>query len=129
MSEKRELETIKNVLLQDDFLPIGGRFDEIVTHIEEHKYFVNQNIPWEITWDQAVFSWYENIFLDVKRILKSGVATFALREKSNVEFYFKTMDHWHLLKEENPRVTYDCAVNSYIKKFAKPYLRWLRHFV
>lgn len=120
---------LKMTLKEESFLPLGERYDEIVEHIEEHKYYVNQLFPWEINWDQAVFSWYENVFLDVKRILESGVATFALRENDRVEFYFKTMDHWHYMKEKDPSIFYDDAVKDYIKKNAKPYLRWLRFFI
>lgn len=129
MEEKKDLQGLRDVLMRDEFLPICDRFDDVVKHIEEHKYYVNELFPWEITWEQAVFSWYENIFIDVKRILSSKVAKFVVGEDSNVEFYFKTMDHWHFMKKEGKDITYDEAAHDYIKKNAKPFFRWLRFFV
>lgn len=43
----------------------AGQYDTIYEHILTHKYFINLNRPEEISMEEAVTSWFENVYLPV----------------------------------------------------------------
>jgi hypothetical protein len=77
-----------------------GRYDQIVEHILVHKYFVNQDIPGEIPFSDALFSWYENVYKPVVLvILEEGLLTrFPGRTPSDL--YMFIVQHWDELKHK-----------------------------
>lgn len=77
----------------------AGRFDEIVQHIEGHKYFINQNMDDEMSFSDAALSWYYNVFSPIiQQIVNDGVmARFPGRTKADL--YLWIVKHWDELKQ------------------------------
>lgn len=78
----------------------AGRFDEIVQHIEGHKYYINQDMDEEISFSDAALSWYYNVFLPIiQQIQADGVmARFPGRTKADL--YLWIVKHWDELKRQ-----------------------------
>ncbi|MFW6247316.1 MAG: hypothetical protein ACOC22_04060 [bacterium] len=98
--------------------------EKLMKHIEEHKFFLNQDIPFEVTWDQAVFSWYDNIFRHVRNYYTHWATRFLFPGISVSEFYFQVMDHWHYMKKNDFRdelgeYYIEEAVIDYAKRYSK----------
>ena len=63
---------LKAMLKQEGInLPRETDWNELVQHVEVHKYLINQQIGWTISWADAVFSWYENVFVPIKRAVQA----------------------------------------------------------
>lgn len=80
--------------------------------ISTHMYLVNQNIPWVITRDDAIFSWQENVFTPIMDALNSWTIRLACRNLSEAELFFAVSDHWYYLLETDNRISaYDAAAD------------------
>jgi len=77
-----------------------GRYDEIIEHILVHKYYVNQGRAVEIPFEEALFSWYENLYRPIAvEIEEQGLlARFPGRTASDL--YVFIVRHWDDLKRK-----------------------------
>lgn len=95
-------------------------FEILHTHIEEHKYFLNEDIPFTVNWDQAIFSWYDNIFRPVRSLYVNRIVSYLFPTYTKTRFYFEVADHWHYMKKNsNIPVYIEEAVMSYIKNHSE----------
>jgi hypothetical protein len=75
-----------------------GRFDEILQHIQGHKYYINLNITEEISFQDAALSWYYNVFLPIiQTISHEGVIT-RFPGRTKADLYIWIVKHWDELK-------------------------------
>lgn len=76
-----------------------GRYDEIVRHIYEHKYYINQGLPEEIPVEQAMRSWYENVYRPIIDIIADDRIGGRFPGRTQADMYVWIVKHWHELKE------------------------------
>jgi hypothetical protein len=78
----------------------AGRYEEIIQHIEGHKYFINQDIDEEISFSDAALSWYYKVFSPIiQQITADGLmARFPGRTKADL--YLWIVKHWDELKRQ-----------------------------
>jgi len=78
----------------------AGRYDEIIQHIEGHKYYINQNMEEEMSFSDAALSWYYNVFSPIiQQITADGLmARFPGRTKADL--YLWIVKHWDELKRQ-----------------------------
>lgn len=94
-------------------------YAEILQHILDHKYLTNEKIPFEITMDQALFSWYENVYYPLIHAIEEEGLEWSFPEATRGELLLWVTRHWHFLKQEKgPGVTAQEAVRSYGRQFA-----------
>lgn len=108
-----------NEIKQDGFqLATEAQYAEVLQSIEDHKYLTNEMIPFEISMDQALFSWYENVYHPMMRAIDDAGLVYAFPEASRAELFLWVTRHWHFLKQEQgPDVSVNEAAYSYASKF------------
>lgn len=108
-----------NEIKQDGFqLTSESEYAEVLQHIEDHKYLTNEGIPFEISMDQALFSWYENVYHPMTRAIDEAGLVYAFPDATRAELFLWVTRHWHFLKQENgPNVSAEAAAFSYGSKF------------
>src|SRR5689334_14855089 len=47
-----------------------ARYRELIEHISVHKYYMGINLAHDITWDDAVVSWYDNVYMPVIELIR-----------------------------------------------------------
>lgn len=78
----------------------AGRFDEIVQHIEGHKYYINQSMEEEMSFSDAALSWYYNVFWPIiQQITADGVMT-RFPGRTKADLYLWIVKHWDELKRQ-----------------------------
>lgn len=78
----------------------AGRFDEILQHIQGHKYYLNQNIEGEMNFSDAALSWYYNVFLPiVEQINYDGVIS-RFPGRTKADLYIWIVRYWDELKRQ-----------------------------
>lgn len=96
-----ELVACFNEIKQDGFqLASDGEYAEVLQSIEDHKYLTNEKIPFEISMDQALFSWYENVYHPVMQAIDQTGLVYAFPEATRGELFMWVTRHWHFLKME-----------------------------
>lgn len=104
---------------EDFVLSDDTQYAEVLSHIEKHKYLTNQEIPYEISMREALFSWYENVYEPLMMAIDSENIVSAFPGKTRGDMFMWICSHWHFLKEEKKRDVYvEEAVRSFGAKFA-----------
>jgi nucleotide-binding universal stress UspA family protein len=92
---------IKNLYPDADFnVTIPGSFDKLRTHIDAHHYFLGLERKRDISYQEAVKSWYENVYtLFVEPIRERGIMRW-FPDRTETDLYVWVLDHQETLKEE-----------------------------
>jgi hypothetical protein len=108
----------------------AGRYDEIVQHIEGHKYYINQGIDEEISFSDAALSWYYNVFSPIiHQITADGVLS-RFPGRTKADLYLWIVKHWDELKRQyGEKISLKDAARDYSSRKGqspwKQFLRWL----
>lgn len=67
-------------------------------HVNTHEYFLKERIPFEFTWDEALFSWYETVFVPLVAVLDKPILRwfFSSRQLSKGALYMQASFYWWL---------------------------------
>ncbi|GAB1481524.1 DUF4032 domain-containing protein [Treponema sp.] len=77
-----------------------GRYDVIYNHILVHKYFLNQNADGEITFTDALVSWFNNVFMPIIDIIEEDYLISRFPERTPSDLYVWIVKHWDFLKKK-----------------------------
>ncbi len=117
--EFEQLIKFAHEIKHDDFrLTSESEYAEVLQSIKDHKYLTNEIIPFEITMEQALFSWYENVYHPMTRAIDKEGLLWSFPGATRGELFLWVTRHWHFLKQEKGRdISVEEAVYSYGKKF------------
>jgi hypothetical protein len=121
--------------LQIIFMQEGIRFshasswEALAKHVEVHRYFLGKQLDFEISWDDALFSWYENILIPLKRVVSTWSMKSAFPTLTLGDLYLAVSDHWFYLKEENEEISSEEAAKSFIQHYGEGLARWFSKFL
>lgn len=123
MKNKKQIikNIIKNTNIKENLQinPNEDKMIEIIEHyIDTHKWLINENIKYEITCDQAIFSWYENVYHPLWFAMKNSLIFKAFPNKKPFELFSEISDA-HYLKNNNNWVPYENIIKEYILKNSK----------
>jgi hypothetical protein len=77
-----------------------GRYDVIYNHILVHKYFINQGIKKEISFSEALVSWYKNVYSPIVQIIKGEWIKLDFPGYTVSDLYVWIVKHWDFLKKK-----------------------------
>jgi hypothetical protein len=109
--------------LTDDYdltFSTTGRYDEINNHILVHKYFINQNYDHEISFPDALVSWYNNVYQPIIGIIEDERLYQHFPNRTESDLYVWIAQHWDFLKKKYG-VNYSLADAA--KDFSEKYRR------
>jgi hypothetical protein len=76
-----------------------GRYDVIYDHILVHKYYMNQKQSGEIDFDDALLSWYNNVYAHIIKIIQEENAGAVFPQRTQSDMYVWLVKHWDNLKK------------------------------
>lgn len=77
-----------------------GRYDEIREHILVHKYYINQGQKEEISFDEALRSWYRGLYAPAVEEIESGSLLPRFPGRTRADLYVFIVRHWDELKRK-----------------------------
>ncbi len=104
-------------------------YQALSEQIEVHKYLINQKISWIISWEDAAFSWVENVFHPIMQVLTRWEVRSAFNTVNTAKLYFDISNHWYYLLEKNPNVYANYAAIDYAAHYGRGLGRWLSRFI
>ena len=78
-----------------------GRYDKIYNHILGHKYYLNQDRKDELPFEEALVSWYNNVYRPIIKIINEDMLCLNFPGRSPGDLYVWIVEHWDFLKKEN----------------------------
>ncbi|HOV15149.1 MAG TPA: transcriptional regulator, partial [Spirochaetota bacterium] len=107
-----------------------GRFDIILSHINGHQYFLGIDKNISVNFDEAMLSWYDNIFIPIIDEIKHENIIIYFMGRTEADLYVWIVKHWDELKNrEGQEIKISDAVKSYKNNFGKSpidsFFKWI----
>jgi hypothetical protein len=99
---------------------IGGGYARLLEHIAVHRYFMGLERRREVSEDEAVADWYDNLYMPIVEAIRKTSALSDFPGRTEADLYLWIMDHWHFLKEQYGRdVSPEQATADYARQYAQ----------
>lgn len=95
-----------------------GRYDVIYNHILTHKYFMNQGKEKEISLEDAIDSWYKNVYMPLAYVITKKRMLRAFPNRTVADLYVWLVRYWDDLKKKFGN---DVPIDEVAKTFKKSY--------
>ncbi len=81
-------------------LTIPDGFDRMLEHIAVHRYFMGLDLQRDISEEEAIADWYDNVYMPVIQVIRDTRILREFPEKTEGDLYLWVLDHQHYLAEE-----------------------------
>ena len=99
----------------------AGRYDVIYNHILTHKYYMNQNRTDEVSMEEAVKSWFFNVYFPLASIIREKYILRDFPGRTLGDLYVWTVRYWDDLKKKfGDDISMDKAVIDFQKNYKIP---------
>jgi len=106
-----------------------GRYDVIYNHILVHKYYLNENVEYEIPYFDALVSWYNNVYSPVIKVIKEQWLLANFPKRTEADLYVWIIKHWDFLKKKYGTYSLAKAADDFTKKYGQEKGRFWRFLV
>lgn len=98
-----------------------GRYDVLLEHIRVHRYFFGLDHPDQcLTWEQAVQSWYDTLYMPVVRTTRENNILDDFPHRTEADLYLWVMDHrYSLAVEEGLQISPEDATRDYDERYGR----------
>lgn len=118
------------------YLPMGdivfttpGSYPEMVNHILVHKYYINQKIDHEISFEEAAKSWYENVYSPIVKEIRAEHLLAAFPGQSEGDMYMWLVRRWDEYKRSDSSISAADAVRKAGNESGKGLFRRLKRYI
>jgi hypothetical protein len=106
-----------------------GRYDVIYNHILVHKYYLNEDIEEEIHFNNALVSWYNNVYNPVIKIIREQWLLANFPGRTEADLYVWIIKHWDFLKKKYGKYSLTKAAGDFSNKYGQSQGKFLRFLV
>ena len=106
-----------------------GRYDVIYNHILVHKYYLNEDIEEEIHFNNALVSWYNNVYNPVIKIIREQWLLANFPGRTEADLYVWIVKHWDFLKKKYGTYSLNKAAGDFSMKYGQSQGKFLRFLV
>jgi hypothetical protein len=90
-----------------------GRYDVVLAHIREHKWYINLKKTGEIPFTKAAVSWYDRVYFPIVQIIREGRLLARFPGATEADLYVFVGKHWgELTKRYGPLFTLEEAAED-----------------
>ena len=116
---------------QDIRFSVSGGYARLLEHIAVHRYFMGLEQRRDVSEEEAITDWYDNLYLPVVKAVRKARILSAFPGRTEADLYLWIMDHWHFIKERGGRdISPEQAAADYVKRHAqRPLLDSVRQVV
>ncbi len=126
--EFMEKTKLNELFPNDDFhFSMPGQYNKILQHISVHRYFLNEKSEDSISDEQAVRSWYKDLYRPLVKIIRDHEILRAFPHRTEMDLYLWIIEHrYYLVEEQHRRISLESAALHFKDKFAERPFRHLR---
>ncbi|MDX1377255.1 MAG: hypothetical protein R3307_00270 [Anaerolineales bacterium] len=96
--ERTSLDTL--IPEADVKLTIPDGFDRMLEHIAVHRYFMGLDLQRDISEQEAIKHWFENVYMPVIKVIRETDILKEFPDKTEGDLYLWVLDHQHYLESE-----------------------------
>jgi hypothetical protein len=102
-----------------EFSELGGYLD-LVRHINAHRYYLGQERGQEIGREEAVASWYDNVYLPIVRAIREQGVLRHFSGRTEADLYRWIMEHrWQVRERTGADPGPESATSEYVELFGR----------
>lgn len=91
-----------------------GRYEEILRHIREHKWYINLKKAAEIPYEEALLSWYDTVYSPIVAVIKTSGLLGRFPRETEGDLYVFIGQHWsELNRRYGPIFTLEEAAEDF----------------
>lgn len=110
-----------------------GGYARLLEHIAVHRYFMGAEQNRRIRWDDAVASWYDNLYMPTVKIIRDREILKEFPHRTEADLYLWIMDHHYYLSQRDENIALEDAAlhfaEHYSQRLDKKLLRGVRNAV
>ena len=95
-------------------LTLVGQYTKLLDHIAVHRYFTSEYLNHEVTYEEAVCSWYDNVYLPMVKIIRKRKILKNFPKRTEADLYLWIIEHLAYLKN---RYGHDISYDEAAKHF------------
>lgn len=109
---------------------LPGGSDRLLEHIDVHRYYMGEERQAEVAYEEAVASWYDDVYLPLVRVIRHLKVLDEFPGRSEADLYLWIIEHLYYLREEyRAEISLEQAATHFTEEFApRPFSRWA-HFL
>ncbi len=96
-----------------------GGYVRLIEHIAVHRYFLGAEQQRKIPWEQAVLSWYDNLYNPVVQIIRQHNMLKEFPHRTEADLYLWIMDHHYYLNENGDEVDLENAAVDFAERYSQ----------
>ena len=100
-----------------------GRYDEIIQHIQGHRYFMSLELGREVSLQEAAASWYDHVYHPIAEAIRRHKVLEELPGWTEADLYVEITRRWLALSEEGEPAGPDPAIHDLLAEHAKTWWR------
>ena len=106
-----------------------GMYDLIYNHILIHKYYINMDKEKEIPFEEAVLSWFKNVYMPVIQSIRRNNVMHYFPKRTESDLYVFVIKYWDALKKRfGDYFSLDEAAKTFKKVYGKTFFDTIRNF-
>ncbi len=109
----------------------GSAYARLIEHIAVHRYFMGLDLKHDISEDDAVIDWYDNVYMPIVHAIRAENILKEFPGRTEADLYLWIIDHKHFLHESSGSdITPEDAAADYAEHYApKPPLKRMQDAV
>ena len=104
-----------------------GSYARLIEHIAVHRYFLGQEQQRKISWEEAVTSWYDNVYLPVVQAIRQHNILSDFPRRTEADLYLWITDHHYFLHEQDQEVDLEQAAVDFAERYSQRLDKRLLH--
>ncbi|MEW5717499.1 MAG: transcriptional regulator [Chloroflexota bacterium] len=96
-----------------------GGYARLIEHIAVHRYFLGEEQQRKIPWDEAVASWYDNVYLPVVEAIRTHNILNDFPRRTEADLYLWITDHHYFLHEQDQDVDLETAAVDFAERYSE----------
>ncbi len=111
-------------------LTVPGGYERILEHISVHRYFLGMQLQRDVSWEEAVTGWVDQVYLPLVRVIREYNILKEFPNRTEADLYLWVIEHlWYLREEYKSDVSLETAATHFADEYSKRPLRQLVNIV
>jgi hypothetical protein len=114
--EKTKLDQLRPGASINFHRPSG--YARLLEHIIVHQYYMGLDQNREVTWEEAVTDWYDNLYVPIMRVIRERNILKDFPNRTEADLYLWIMDHHYYLQLVDGHATFDHSAEDYVQNYS-----------
>lgn len=96
-----------------------GGYARLLEHIAVHRYFMGAEQNRRIPWDEAVASWYDNLYMPTVQTIRDHELLKEFPHRTKADLYLWIMDHHYYLSQRDENIALEDAALDFARHYSQ----------